>query len=174
MPSLQDSYFSGSLILVCEHNAEGALGLIVNKPTQTNLEELLAELELDEPTQLDASEIAVLEGGPVAPERGFILHTGAYTTDNSLEVCPGLHLAGAREVLGSVISQAQESEFLFLLGYAGWEADQLESEIQNNSWLTCGAQAEVLFEHNAAARMQAAVDQLGIDYRLISGEAGHA
>ena len=93
MPSLQDSYFSGSLILVCEHNAEGALGLIVNKPTQTNLEELLAELELDEPTQLDASEIAVLEGGPVAPERGFILHTGAYTTDNSLEVCPGLHLA---------------------------------------------------------------------------------
>ena len=85
MPSLQDSYFSGSLILVCEHNAEGALGLIVNKPTQTNLEELLAELELDEPTQLDASEIAVLEGGPVAPERGFILHTGAYTTDNSLD-----------------------------------------------------------------------------------------
>lgn len=174
MPLLHGSYFADNLILVCEHNAEGALGLVVNKTTQTHLDELLTELELAAPTQIDATDIIVYEGGPVSPERGFILHTGKHTTVNSLKICPGLYLAGARDVLDCVVSQAQENEFLFLLGYAGWEADQLEAEIQANSWLTCAARADVIFERRASQRMQAAVDQLGFDYRLINAEAGHA
>ena len=174
MPALQGSYFEHTLILVCEHNDDGALGLVINKPSPAKLHELLAELQLAAPEQLSTQEIDVYDGGPVARERGFILHTGEYSRQNSLRVCPGLYLAGARETLEGVIAAAGEDEFIFVLGYAGWEAGQLEAEIQDNSWLTCEASADVIFNRPAAARLQAAIDQLGFDYHLLTGEAGHA
>lgn len=174
MPLLQGSYFANSLILICEHNADGALGLVINKPSSVNLDELMTELELPSPAQLRPWEINVHDGGPVARDRGFVLHTGKYTTHESQEVCRGLYLAGARETLAVVVANAQDNEFIFLLGYAGWDAGQLEAEIHDNSWLTCGATPEVVFEHTADQRIQAAIDQLGFDYRLLTTEAGHA
>ena len=174
MPALQGSYFANNLILICEHNADGALGLVLNKPSSATLEELLTELELPRPAQLNPAQIDVHEGGPVARERGFVLHSGKYTTTESQEVCQGLYLAGTHETLAVVVANAQHNEFIFLLGYAGWDAGQLEAEIHDNSWLTCDATPEVIFERPADQRIQAAIDQLGFDYRLLTTEAGHA
>ena len=173
MPALQGTYFEQTLILICEHNDDVALGLVVNKPSPAKLQELLVELQLTPPAQLSTQEIDVYDGGPVSRERGFILHTGKYSQQSSLEVRPGLFLAGARETLEGVIAAAREDEFIFVLGYAGWEAGQLEAEIRENSWLTCAASAEVIFDRPPAARLQAAIDQLGFDYRLLTTEAGH-
>lgn len=172
MPGLAGDYFADTLTFVCEHNDEGAMGILVNRPSDTTLVELFAQLGLK--TARKWAEVQVLEGGPVARERGFVLHTNDKTFPASVELDQGLCLSTALEVLDAIANDAGPEKFLVTLGYAGWEAGQLENEIQNNVWLTTNAAPEVLFDVPYPDRLQAAADSLGIDIRLISGHAGHA
>ena len=176
MPSLAGSYFGATLTYICEHNAQGAMGLMVNRPTDITLAELLGQLGIGPGST--STEVPILEGGPVAVERGFILHTKDKPEDEnfsaSLDLGNGLMLATAREVLEAISEDRGPSQYLVTLGYAGWGDGQLEREITENSWLTCPANNEILFHVPYGERVNKAAATLGIDFRLMSGQAGHA
>lgn len=176
MPQLTGSYFGQSLILLCEHTADGALGVVINKPTTVPLADMLGELEIPVPDaqQPDApSAQKVLEGGPVAQDRGFVLHKHRLQESDCLELAPALYLSGATAALSELVSAPEKHDFLVMLGYAGWGAGQLEEELKDNSWLTVEAASSVVFDTPLSARLTAAAAQLGIDYRLLA-DAGHA
>jgi putative transcriptional regulator len=172
MPALAGSYFGNTLTYVCEHNDEGAMGIMVNRPSELTLKELLAQLGID--SDHSAAEIPVLEGGPVASDRGFILHTDDLHFDSSVDLDHGLMLTTAREVLEAIAAGDGPRQFLVALGYAGWGEHQLEEEMKENSWLNCPVRPEVLFETPYAERIDKAAASLGIDFNLISGRAGHS
>ncbi|MCZ6889954.1 MAG: YqgE/AlgH family protein [Gammaproteobacteria bacterium] len=171
MPNLSGTYFGNTITYVCEHNEDGALGLMVNRPLDLDLVGLLEQFNLN--TNVDAS-IQVLQGGPVYMDRGFILHSDDVTFDASRALGHGLMLTTAREVLESIGNGHGPERFLVALGYAGWDAGQLEGELQENAWLTCPATTEILFDVPYDARIDKAAQTLGIDFKLMSGQAGHA
>jgi len=178
MPGLAGSYFGDTLTLICEHNDEGAMGLIVNRPSSVTLIELMAQLSIDKgDTPADR---VVVEGGPVGGDRGFILHTEDARFDGSLALGNGLMLSSAREVLEAIARSEGPEEYLVALGYAGWDAGQLEGEVAENAWLTCPADAageltrEIVFRVPFEDRIRRAAASLGIDFSLISSQAGHA
>jgi len=178
MPQLNGSYFGQSLILLCEHNADGALGVVVNKSTKVPLTDMLDELEIPAPQTLVEQELKVLEGGPVAQDRGFVLHSQTLEESDCLQLAPALYLSGATAALSELINTqaadgSPKGEFLVMLGYAGWGAGQLEAELKDNSWLTVEASSKVVFASAHETKLNAAAAQLGIDYRLLA-DAGHA
>lgn len=171
MPELRASYFGNTITYLCEHNDEGALGLMINRPTQMTLGELFDQLGIDAEHARDA---IILEGGPVQQERGFILHTNDVQGEGSLPVGDGLMLSTAREVLQAIGEGEGPERFLIALGYAGWGAGQLENELKENSWLTCPAAPEIIFDAPFEERVQRAAASLGIDFNLIAERPGHA
>jgi putative transcriptional regulator len=172
MPSLAGSYFGNTLTYICEHNGDGAMGIMVNRPSPVSLVELLSQLGIDKgATPVDA---VVLEGGPVSSERGFILHTDDVSFEASLAIDNGVMLSSAREVLEAIAENRGPAHYLVALGYAGWDGGQLEEEVLDNAWLTCPADREIIFDTPFEDRMRQAALGLGIDIALISGEAGHA
>jgi putative transcriptional regulator len=176
MPGLSGTYFGETLTFICEHNAEGAMGIIVNRPSHVTLVELIAQLGIDKgATPID---VVVMEGGPVEGERGFILHTTDERFEASLDLGCGIMLSSAREVLEAIAENDGPESYLVALGYAGWDAGQLESEVADNAWLTAPVNAEetrrIIFETGFDARITKAADSLGIDFALISSQAGHA
>ena len=172
MPALTGSYFGATLTYICEHNADGAMGIIVNRPSQVSLIELIAQLGIDKgSTPTDA---VVMEGGPVDVARGFILHSDDVAFEASLALADGLMMSSAREVLEAIASGAGPAEYLVALGYAGWDGGQLEDEVSDNAWLTCPADRKIIFEVPFDERVREAANSLGIDFSLISGQAGHA
>lgn len=173
MQKLNGSYFGQTLILLCEHNADGALGLIINKPTDIVLTDMLAELDMVAPEDVGASERKVLEGGPVSQDRGFVLHEQALATSDCLQLSESLYLSGATAALTELLNDSARGDFQVLLGYAGWGAGQLEDELKDNSWLTVEATSSVVFKTPTSAKLMAAAAELGIDYRLLA-DAGHA
>ncbi|MCZ6616855.1 MAG: YqgE/AlgH family protein [Gammaproteobacteria bacterium] len=172
MPGLAGSYFGATLTYVCEHSSQGAMGLMVNRPSNITLAELLSQLGIT--ASQAAADIPVLEGGPVSGERGFILHTDDKNFSASLDLGNGLMLTTAREVLDAISVDQGPAQYLVTLGYAGWGAGQLEQEIGENSWLTCPANTRILFDVPFAERVNSAAATLGIDFRLMSGQAGHS
>ncbi len=172
MPGLAGSYFGDTVTYICEHNADGAMGLVINRPGELTVVELLAQLGLD--AGRVSPDVPVLVGGPVATERGFILHTGDEHFDASLDLGDGLMLTAAREILEAIAAGRGPQHYLVALGYAGWGEGQLEEEIKENAWLTCPVSKAVLFEVPFEDRVYKAAAALGIDFRLISGQAGHA
>ena len=173
MQKLNGSYFGQTLILVCEHNADGALGLILNKTTDVPLIDMLAELKLVAPDDVNASDRKVLEGGPVSQDRGFVLHERALETSDCLRLADSLYLSGATAALSELLKNPDRGDFQVLLGYAGWGAGQLEDELKDNSWLTVESASAVVFRTPLSNKLMAAAAQLGIDYRLLA-DAGHA
>lgn len=175
MPQLNGSYFGQSLILLCEHTAAGALGVVVNKATNVPLSDMLGELDIPVPDSLEAVQAppTVLEGGPVAQDRGFVLHKQLLEESDCLELAPALYLSGATAALSELVNTTQPNDFLVMLGYAGWGAGQLEEELKDNSWLTVEAASKVVFNTPIDGRLTAAAAELGIDYRLLA-DAGHA
>lgn len=176
MPGLAGTYFGDTLTFICEHNDEGAMGIMVNRPSHVSLIELMAQLGIDKGcTPVDA---LVLEGGPVEVERGFILHTTDERFEASLDLGCGISLSSAREVLESIAAGNGPEQYLVALGYAGWDAGQLESEVADNAWLTAPVDPEqarqIVFETGYDERVARAADSLGIDFSLISSQAGHA
>jgi putative transcriptional regulator len=179
MPGMVDDNFAGSVVYLCEHTDKGALGLVINKPIDIKLKNLFekVELTLDRP---DLEDEPVYFGGPVQTERGFVLHEhpvgsegGTYT---SSIVIPGggLEMTTSKDVLEAMAHGAGPRKVLVTLGYSGWGAGQLEDEIGRNGWLTVDAAPEVIFDTPVAQRYQRALQLLGIDPRMLSGEAGHA
>jgi len=172
MPGLAGSYFGSTLTYLCEHNDEGAMGLIVNRPSDLSLVDLLVQLGIR--PDLAPASAPVMEGGPVAPDRGFILHSDDRAFDASLDLGSGLMLTAAREVLEAIAAGSGPRDYLVALGYAGWGAGQLEEELKDNAWLTCPASLEVMFREPFDNRVNKAAAALGIDFRFLSGQAGHA
>ena len=178
MPGMLDPTFSGTVVYVCEHSESGALGLVVNRPTDLTLETLFKRIDL----HLEIAPLAaepVYFGGPVQTERGFVLHeTVADEYSSSVQVTEALRLTTSKDVLEAVSSGQGPQRMLITLGYSGWGAGQLESEIAANGWLTVKAGARVanriLFDTPVDARYTEAVKLLGFDPFMLSGDAGHA
>ena len=173
MPALEDPYFSQSLVYICEHNENGALGIIVNRPIDMSLEELFEKVDI----KLEARELAKLPvyfGGPVQLDRGFVLHRPRGFWQSTLQINEEVGLTSSRDVLTEVALTGVPSEIIVSLGYAGWEAGQLEDELAQNSWLTVPALASILFELPPEERLPAAMQKLGISFTQLSDVAGHA
>jgi putative transcriptional regulator len=173
MPSLEDENFSRSVTLICEHNEEGALGIVINRPTDFTLGELLQQMELIEDADR-FSETTIYSGGPVQVEHGFILHQPVGHWEHSLPITDDLALTTSRDLLEAITHGERPTELLVALGYAGWGAGQLEYELGENAWLTTPADTDILFKLPVEKRWQAAASKLGIDLNLLSGDMGHA
>ena len=174
MPAMADPNFVGSVIYVCEHSSEkGALGLVINRPTDLTLDRLFDKIDLKleiEPWR----NTPVFFGGPVQSERGFVLHEPAGTYTSSLAVAEDIALTTSKDVLEAVAGGSGPQRMLVTLGYSGWAQGQLENEIAQNAWLTVPADLRVIFDVPAEERFAAALRLLGIDSLQLSGQVGHA
>ena len=172
MPSLQDSYFTHAVTYLCEHNDQGAMGLVINQPVELTLTKLLHQLEI-EPSS-DLPEQTVFRGGPVQPEHGFVLHTPEHSWTGTRPVAGSLALTTSRDILADMAAGRGPLQALVALGYAGWGPGQLESELAENAWLVVPANPSILFSLQPDQRWDAAAQLMGIDLNLISQVAGHA
>ena len=173
-PSIGDPRFDRSVILMCDHSAEHAMGIVLNKPIDgLYLPELLDQLDIDGAE--DVPNLPVLLGGPVDRDRGFVIHTPDFNTpDSTLPVCPGLCLTATKDVLEAIASPRPPQHSLVALGYAGWGGGQLESELAANAWLVTEPERGLIFETPNSAKWQRALDQLGVTPEHLSVMAGHA
>ena len=173
MPGMVDPNFAHTLTYVCEHNSDGALGIVVNKPIDMTLAALFEQIEIaaDAGTLGDSQ---VHFGGPVQVDRGFVLHRPLGSWQSTLAISDDLGLTTSKDVLEALGRGEGPADVLVSLGYAGWSAGQLESEIAQNAWLTVEADPDVLFDTPAEERLPAAMKLLGIDFSRLSGAAGHA
>jgi putative transcriptional regulator len=174
MPDMEDSRFSESVTYIVKHDQEGAVGLVVNKPLELTLDQLLSEVGLPLLTPLTDPETPVLFGGPVSSEAGFVLHRDKGLWNSSLVVEGGLCVTSSRDILDAISQGKGPKDFLVVLGYAGWAAGQLEKEMAENSWLTCPADESLLFEMPYEQRWQAAASKIGVNLNLLTGQVGHA
>lgn len=173
MPSLQDINFSQTVTYICEHNEEGAMGIVVNRPTSLYLHDILEQLEISD-INLGAREESIYIGGPVQTERGFVLHHDDSSWDSTLKVTPELSVTTSRDILESIAAGRGPDNHLVALGYAGWDSGQLQEEISANSWLNGPADTQIIFSTPPELRWKAAAQLLGVNMDLISGDAGHA
>ena len=173
MPALEDPYFANALVYICEHNENGALGIIVNRPIDMNLAGLFDKIDIKLEAE-NLSNLPVYFGGPVQLDRGFVLHRPIGLWQSTLAVNSEVGLTSSRDVLASVGSEGLPAEILVTLGYSGWDAGQLENELAQNSWLTVPAKASILFDLPPEERLPAAMQKLGISFSQLSDVAGHA
>ncbi len=173
MPSLDDPNFQRTVTFICEHNDDGALGIVINRPSEITLGELLHHMDLSA-GDAGTSSRAVYLGGPVQRERGFVLHTAPQRWESSLQVSDRIAVSTSRDILASIAAGDGPEEFLVALGYAGWGGGQLEEEMAQNAWLSGPADPAIIFHRPDDERWQAAASLLGVDLRLLSSDAGHA
>lgn len=182
MPGLEDETFSRSVVYLCEHSARGALGLVINKPSDINLKSLFDKVDLPL-RRADLSDSPVLQGGPVQTERGFVLHEalmaappddGESIYASTMTIPGGLEMTTSKDVLEALSTGAGPKKVLVSLGYAAWGEGQLESELAENSWLTVEADKAVIFDTPIAERYDRALLLLGLQSWMLSPEAGHA
>ncbi len=173
LPSLADTHFSRSVALICQHDEDGAMGVIVNRASEYTLGEVLSQMSLVPRDGLMARQ-QVLSGGPVLPERGFVLHDGERQWDSTLLIGGGLSLTTSRDILEAIAQGNGPEHAVVALGCAGWSAGQLESELVENSWLTAPADPELLFELPLEQRWQAAGGLIGVDMSRMTDYSGHA
>ena len=177
MPTMLDPVFGGAVVYLCEHNAAGALGVIINKPTDMTMQVLLERIDLTleiVPRRKPIGRKLVMFGGPVQIERGFVLHTPLGAFSSMMAVTDQIALTTSKDVLEAVASGAGPERILVSLGCSGWSAGQLEEEIGRNGWLTVRADPSIIFDMPIEQRFTAAMGLLGIDPAMLTGEAGHA
>ncbi|MGH8456191.1 MAG: YqgE/AlgH family protein [Stenotrophobium sp.] len=172
MPGLEDENFDHSVTLMCEHSDEGAIGLVINRPTELKLSEMMSQMGLDHGA-LD-QELSVYWGGPVQPERGFVVHREPDGWESCMPMDGGLYITTSRDILRAIGLGEGPKDYIIVLGYAGWGAGQLESEILGNSWLNTPVDKAILFQTPARDRWQAATRLLGVDVTQLSNDSGHA
>jgi putative transcriptional regulator len=177
MPAMADPNFSRTLTYICEHNAEGALGVIVNRPMEMSLATLFERVSIP----LDASEAVanfgekpVYFGGPVQTDRGFVLHRPLGDWQSTLKVTDDIGLTSSRDVLQTMSETGEPQDVLVTLGYSGWSAGQLEWELSQNAWLTVAAEPQIIFDIAPDERLPAAMRLLGVNFTNLSDVAGHA
>ena len=173
MPGITDPRFEKSVIYVCAHNSDGAMGLVVNRAIDSlTFPELLQQLEIDPAAGNDP--VRVLFGGPVEQARGFVLHSPDYLQDASLVVDENVALTATIDILRAIAEGQGPANSLLALGYAGWGAGQLDSEIKSNGWLSVDADADLVFGCDLDEKWERAMAKIGIDPRMLSDDAGHA
>jgi putative transcriptional regulator len=173
MPFLSDPRFTHAVIYVCGHDAQGAMGLIVNKGLPSvSFEELLTQMKVDVSTV--ASQVPVHYGGPVEVGRGFVLHSSDYATESTVLIESGFAMTATLDILRAIAMNEGPRDILLALGYVGWGAGQLEHEIQENGWLTIEADPALIFDHDLEGKWRQALATLGIDPAVLSLEIGHA
>lgn len=173
MPHMADPRFAQTLIYLVEHNPDGAMGLVVNRPNGLSLADILEQLRPDEPPTSLSQSLPIFSGGPVQVDRGFVLHP----TDSRFQATLALGALGmttSQDVLFAIADGQGPQRHLIALGYAGWEAGQLDAELVDNAWLSCPAQPEILFDLPAEQRLNAAAASLGVDLSRLSSQVGHA
>lgn len=174
MPTLHDPFFRRSVTYICEHSAEGAMGLIINNPIDINVGELLSKINIDTSDIRQDLPNMVYSGGPVQTDRGFVLHSPQHGWNSSLQLSEQIMVTTSKDILEAIAVNNSPKHFIITLGYAGWTAGQLEEELSQNSWLTIPADPDLLFNTPAHLRWEKAAEKLGIDMRMVSSEVGHA
>jgi putative transcriptional regulator len=173
MPSMVDPNFAKSLTYICEHNDQGALGVVVNRPIDMTLRTLFDQIDI--PLHDDArGRLPVYFGGPVQVDRGFVLHRPPGEWQSTLSINAQIGLTTSRDILQAVGEGRGPERILVSLGYAGWAPGQLEQELTQNAWLTVGASLDVIFDLPAEQRLSAAMSLLGVDLTRLSDDVGHA
>jgi len=173
MPGLQDPNFSRTVTYVCEHSDQGTMGIVINRPMEIHLGEVLSQLDI-ETSDPSVRTLAVYFGGPVQPDRGFVLHTAGPSFDSTLNITAEISVTTSRDVLEAIAEGNGPPRCLIALGYAGWAGGQLEQEMGANSWLSGPADSDIIFDMPSSGRWRASARLLGVDLNLMSGEAGHA
>lgn len=173
MPGMVDGNFAGSVTLLCQHNETGAIGLTINRPSDFSLGEILSQLNINCADEAIRN-LPVLEGGPVAPDRGFVLHTPQEGFESSMLVSPDIMVTTSRDVLVAIARGEGPEKFLVALGYAGWGGGQLEGELRENAWLAVEADSHLVFDLPLPSRFEGALDRLGIHVDRLHHEGGHA
>lgn len=172
MPTLEDPNFARTVSYVCQHNEHGAMGIVINRPLEIRLSDVLVHMEID--VSGDAcKDIPVFLGGPVQPERGFVLHHPGDSWESTLCVSEHIAVTTSRDILQAIARREGPKNVLVALGYAGWGAGQLEKEILQNAWLFGPSSLDILFRTDVEQRWSAAAAKLGVDLALLSSEAGH-
>jgi putative transcriptional regulator len=173
MPSMVDSNFVGSVTLLCQHNETGAIGITINRLSNFTLGEIFSQLNID--CENDTlRKLPVLEGGPVAPDRGFVLHNPMEGYDSSMEVGEEIMVTTSRDVLSDIAAGSGPEKYVVALGYAGWGGGQLEHEMLANAWLSVSADTDIVFDMPLFNRFDEALGRLGIKIDQLHSEAGHA
>ncbi|MDT8409719.1 MAG: YqgE/AlgH family protein [Wenzhouxiangellaceae bacterium] len=173
MPGLDDPNFDHGVTLMCQHNKDGALGITINQNSDLTLMDVMAQLEIS----CDNEQIAnqpVLQGGPVAQERGFVLHSADGQWEATTRVAPGIMLTTSRDVLQAIAELRGPEKFVVALGYAGWSAGQLEDELKQNAWLNTQADAAIVFDFPVVDRWARAIASMGIEVSSLQPVGGHA
>jgi putative transcriptional regulator len=173
MPSLEDPNFSRTVTYICEHAEQGAMGIVLNRPTELRLVDMLKHMEIDGDYGAIEQQI-VFAGGPVETERGIVLHSSGHSWDATMPVSGEISVTTSRDILEAMVHGEGPARSLVALGYAGWGAGQLEDEMQRNAWLSGPSDPSVVFDLPPEQRWDAAARLLGVDIRLLSSEAGHA
>jgi len=173
MPGLLDPHFSEAVIYLCEHNAEGAMGLVINQPLNIPVSQIFEQLELGYTTKVGNQ--SLLSGGPVQVERGFVLHrTSDQQWESTLPISNDISLTASSDIISDIANDQGPSDLIITLGYSGWGPGQLEEELASNAWLTIPSDANIIFDVPFDERAKAAAAKAGIDFSLISSNIGHA
>lgn len=173
MPGMDDPSFTHGVTLLCQHNEDGAIGLLVNRPAEFCLGDVLEQMQI--PCELDdIKHMPVLHGGPVQTERGFVLHDGERHWDASYRIDRHWSVTTSRDILAATAAGEGPDNIVVTLGYAGWEAGQLDDEMKANAWLTTHAESRIVFATPVEDRWSAAANLVGIDVAQLAGYAGHA
>ena len=172
LPGISDQRFAQSVTYICEHGAEGAMGFVINRSLDLSLGDVFEQMDLAYTEATGAG--AVLAGGPVGTQRGFVLHSGGAGWQSSVLVGDDLYLTASRDIVTALAAGTGPKRMQFMLGYAGWGPGQLEEELLQNSWLTVPADPHILFDTPVEQRWQATARSIGVDIHLVSSQAGHA
>lgn len=173
MPSLDGSYFNKTVTYICEHNDEGAMGLIINMPINVTLNELLTQIDEDKAEEPELEQL-VMTGGPVSQDRGFVLHSIQPGWSSSLALNQEMMITTSKDILMALGTEDAPEKYMVTLGYAGWGPGQLEEEIKANSWLTTPADTEIVFNTPVEQKWKKATEKLGINVAHLSHDIGHA
>jgi len=173
MPSMAESSFSHTVTYICEHDAEGAMGLIINRPTDVQLDEIFNQLDINDETRAHASD-PIYSGGPVQTDRGFILHPNDKQWESTIKIAGNISLTTSKDILAAIARDEGPQDCLVALGYAGWSPGQLEEELADNFWILAPANEDIIFNTPSEQRLNAAVAQLGISLEQLSPHIGHA
>ncbi|ULJ59491.1 YqgE/AlgH family protein [Wielerella bovis] len=172
MPTLNDSFFSGCVVYLCEHSNKGAMGFVINKASPVSMDIVFSSTGKTTPQRFIGKDVML--GGPLHPDRGFVLHSPVQTWQNTMPITEEIVLTTSRDILEGLANQDNESDAVLTMGYSSWEAGQLEKEIAQNTWLVANADSEIIFRLPTQERYAAAFAKLGIRPENLMGVMGHA
>ena len=173
MPSLNDGFFNQAVTYICEHDENGSFGIIINQQTGISLKQIAKEMAIETENNYDDKQLVFI-GGPVDQGRGFILHRPIGSWQSSLEVNNNIALTTSKDILMAIVKNEGPEDNIVALGYAGWAAGQLDNEMASNTWLSCPADEQIIFNTPIEKRWKAAAKLIGVDLSLLSNDAGHA